>query len=69
MEFASLLFSALSADYGIKVTTSDPELLRQKLYKERRGDSTFLPLSFVISPENPKGELWIVKREARDEQE
>ena len=67
MEFASILFSALAADNGIKVTTSDPASLRQKLYAERRKDSTFASLSFVISPENPSGELWIVKREESNE--
>lgn len=65
-EMTSLLFSALSSDYGIKVTTSDPDALRQKLYKIRREDSTFQCLSFIISPVLPQSELWIIKREEQN---
>ena len=43
------------------VNTNDPELLRQKLYPLRKEDSAFARLSFVISPINPTGQLWIVK--------
>jgi hypothetical protein len=67
MKFASMLFSALREEYGIRVATSDPGLLRQQLYKARREDlPSFAGLSFVISPTNPGGELWIIKREVND---
>lgn len=58
----SLLFRALAAPHGLVVSTSDPDRLRQQLYKLRRQDmESFAELSFVISPANPDSELWIVK--------
>lgn len=62
MEFESILFAALASDLGLKVSTSSPDQLRQKLYAVRKNDPSFADLSFVISPANPDGELWIVKR-------
>jgi len=67
MSIPSLLFSALRSDLGITVQTSNPDLLRQQLYKARRADvPTFGPLSFVISPIRPQSEVWIIKRESND---
>ena len=65
-EMTSLLFAALGSEMGIKVATSDPDTLRQKLYKIRREDSTFQCLSFILSPALPQSELWIIKREEQN---
>lgn len=56
-----LLYDALREEFGLVVNTNDPEMLRQKLYPLRKEDSAFAQLSFVISPINPTGQLWIVK--------
>lgn len=64
----SILFRALASDHGLVVETSDPNLLRQQLYKIRREDmSSFGTLSFVISPARPDNELWIVKNAQTEE--
>lgn len=59
-----LLTSALESSIGVEVSTSDPNRLRQKLYKLRGEQAPlFDSLSFVIrSPDL----LWIVRR-TRDE--
>ena len=63
MELESLLFSALSSPLGTEVQTSDPSLLRQKLYAVRRKDmESFESLSFVIPPVNSVSTLWIVRK-------
>lgn len=59
-----LLYKALEEEIGVKVATDDVERLRQKLYRLRKENPTFEPLSFVTSPTNPNGEIWIVKRHA-----
>jgi len=59
-----LLYEALDKEIGIKVATDNVERLRQKLYQFRRENPIFEPLSFIVSPTNPNGELWIVKRHA-----
>ncbi len=61
MPLIELLYAALHSPLGIVVSTTSPERLRQKLYPLRKEDPALLPLSFIISPFNPGGELWIVK--------
>ena len=60
-----LLLQALNSEHGIAVKTSEPERLRQKLYKVKKSDVIYIPLSFVLSPTSPKDELWIVKRDEK----
>lgn len=57
-----LLYQALNSQSGIVVKTTSPERLRQKLYAERKVDQDLACLSFTISPTDPQGELWIVKK-------
>lgn len=71
-EFELMMWQALSADIGLCIATSDPEQLRTKLYAERRKCREaeifdFDQLQFRISPENPKGELWIQKKQSQQE--
>lgn len=54
----SLLFQALEETFGIRLSTTNAEALRQKLYAVRKASSIFLPLSFIVLS---KTELWIVK--------
>lgn len=58
------LYEALGTPLGIVVNTSDPEKLRQKLYRLRDAadDPMLKDLSIVISPTMPGSQVWIVKR-------
>jgi hypothetical protein len=62
-----LLYAALNARWGVVVSTSDPTRLRQQLYAERRKSSDFDELSFLASPFNPSGELFIMKKSETDD--
>ena len=62
-ELLELLYSANNSEIGICVETTNPEMLRQKLYAVRREyDGEFDQLSFIISPMN-RADLWIVNKE------
>jgi hypothetical protein len=61
-EVAALLYEALGEPAGLAVETNNPELLRQRLYTERRKDAALENLSIHISPSNPSGEVWIVNK-------
>lgn len=60
------LYEALGTPLGVVVQTSDPEKLRQRLYRLRDAadDPMLKELSFVISPTVPQAHVWIVKRKA-----
>ena len=64
-ELTILLYEALENPLGLLVTTTNPDTLRQKLYQARKMDETFASLSFVISPEHPESQLWIVHRKEK----
>lgn len=57
-----LLYRAYNSPKGIAVTTTSPERLRQKLYAVRKADKDLSCLSFTLSPHDPAGELWIVRK-------
>ena len=61
-----LLYAALAEEYGIRVTTNNLPVLRQKLYALRKAHDELSCLSLVQSPFDAN-ELWIIK--ARKEQE
>ena len=63
-----ILYEALASDLGLIVATNNPQNLRAKLYAARRADADLECLSIHLSPANPTGELWIVKREQPDAQ-
>lgn len=60
-----ILYTALRSPRGIIVRTSDPNKLRQRLYKERKTDPDLEVLSFNTSPFDAEGELWIIKKDAK----
>ena len=62
-----LLYDAMNAEFGVCVSTDDPERLRAKLYPLRKSDDFFAPLALIISPLNPGADLWIVKKGQVDE--
>lgn len=57
-----LLYEAINTPLGIIVSTTDPVLLRQKLYPLRKSDPDFEPLTFLPSPKQPDIHLWIVRK-------
>lgn len=67
LDLAYLLLQASEAEYGIKLTTNNPQVLRQRLYAERRkhGD-TFAHLTFIQPPVNPTTSLWIIRKDAKN---
>lgn len=64
-----ILYEALAADFGLVVATNNPQNLRAKLYAARRADADLEKLSIHLSPTNPSGELFIVKKGASNGQE
>lgn len=66
--YIELLYAALRSPCGVVVASDDPARLRQRLYSARKdfADEDLKRLSFVESPTNPSGELWIVKHAARE---
>ena len=62
-QLTALLLRALGSSLGLSIKTNDANRLRADLYKVRKTDPDFEPLSLVIhSPER----LLIVKKEATD---
>lgn len=60
-----LLYEALSAEYGVTVTTSNPVACRNKLYKiMAENPGVFDEISILISRTKPNEELWLVKKGA-----
>lgn len=57
-----ILIDALASPYGLVVQSNDPLKLRERLYPLRKEEPEFADLSFVLSPTNPKSELWILRR-------
>lgn len=65
-ELRAILYEALGTPLGLRVETENPELLRQRLYAERRSDPDFAVLSLHISPLNPGSEIWVAKKEPKE---
>lgn len=62
-QLRALLYEALGEPLGLRIETENPELLRQRLYAERRANPEFAVLSLHISPLNPGSEIWIARKE------
>lgn len=58
--------AAQASENGIAVRCSDPPVARLLLYRVRKllGDSELAGFTIAASPDNPEGELWIVKNAA-----
>ena len=59
-ELISLLTQACVTPLGIKVSTNDPNRLRQRLYAMRRGNPEFAHLSFLVPAASPEDTLYIL---------
>lgn len=55
------LYQALNSQYGIVLSTTDPEKLRARLYVARKQDPELACISINISRTNPESEIWLVK--------
>lgn len=66
LEASLLLTNALAEEHGLVVECSDPEKLRQQLYRIRKQQPIYETLSFMIDPANHTTHLMIVKTNAAD---
>lgn len=57
-----LLFEAAQTEVGLIVAHEDPVKLRWKLREEQKKVPELKDLALVLSPTNPQGELWIVRK-------
>ncbi|WP_417436457.1 hypothetical protein [Idiomarina abyssalis] len=62
-----LMYQAIESDFGIEVSTSSSEHLRQELNFARRAarevsNNDFDHLVFRTCPSDPSGKVWIVKK-------
>ena len=64
----ALLYNALHSPFGIVFQTNDPERAKARFYSTRAklADPKLDCLSLVQSPTDPS-QLWIVKKESKDE--
>lgn len=61
------MYQAIESEFGIEVSTSDSERLRQELNFARRAarescNNDFDLLVFRTCPTDPSGKVWIVKK-------
>jgi len=56
-----LLFEAVGSEHGLIVRCENAAFLRTQLYPIRKREEVFTDLSFVLSPDKPDTDLWIVK--------
>lgn len=64
-DLAFLLLRADEAEVGISVVTNNPQLLRNKLYAERKR-LNMTHLTFIQPPVGSDTHLWIVKKDAKN---
>lgn len=63
-DLASLLLRAREAELGLCVVTNNVQLLKNRLYAERKRLG-FTDLTFAQPPVDGDTRLWIIKKEAR----
>lgn len=63
-DLTHLLFLANEAEIGIAVITNNPQLLRNKLYAERKRCG-LTNLTFIQPPTDSESRLWIIHKEAK----
>lgn len=63
LELEGILWNALRSPHGVLLRTTDLDRLKQKLYRIRRANEALRALHFETSPTDPKGELYITKRD------
>ena len=66
IQCSAIFAAACSADIGIVVRTDAPLRARQALYKFRQAvaDPAYADIHIRVSPNDPEGEIWIMRRQA-----
>lgn len=64
-DLAFLLLRADEAEIGLAVVTNNPQLLRNKLYAERKRLG-LTNLTFIQPPVDSDTRLWIIKKDAKN---
>ncbi len=65
-QITSLLVQAQETPLGVKVRTSNPQLLRNKLYAAMRAYPSLALFGIVTPPVGSENYLWLVRKEQRD---
>lgn len=63
-DLAHLLYRANESAVGISVVTNNPQILRNKLYAERKACG-LTNLTFIQPPVDAESRLWIIKKDAK----
>lgn len=63
LEYKELLYQALRSPRGLIVKTDNVRSLKQRLYAARKSDEELKAITLSTSPNDPDGELWLVKKE------
>lgn len=64
-DLAMLLLRASEAEVGVCVVTNNPQLLKNRLYAERKRLG-MTDLTFAQPPVDGASRLWIIKKEAKN---
>lgn len=61
--WSEILYLALASQLGIVISVTDANAAKQSLYQTRSklSDPSLGCLQFRTSPDNPAGEIWIIK--------
>ena len=66
MDLAFFLLRAHESAFGISILTSNVQLLRNKMYAEKRKWPEFAHIAVLPCPTDPEHKLWLVKKEPKD---
>lgn len=62
-ELLTLLLRAAESEFGIAVTTDNPTLLRNRLYKLKKTQPSLSKLAIVSPPIDSDRTLWLVRKD------
>lgn len=62
LDLHSILGDALSAEIGVEVSTSDPQLLKNRLYALMKESAEYSRLALITHPTKPDAAICIVKK-------
>ena len=65
IQCSTILYAAISAEFGLVIKTNNPYKARASLYKTRRaiGDTELAKLQIRVSPNNSEGEIWLLRQD------
>lgn len=64
IQCSTILYAAISAEFGLVIKTNNPYKARASLYKVRRdlGDTELAALQIRVSPNDSEGEIWLLRQ-------